>query len=217
MSVPNEEDFVRATVEAHPALLTRLQASSTATDALRKAKGNDDPSVLAGEVTTNDIKGKLCRVIVYALAQRDARWGLRRKDPSSQHATRSDGVHHATDVAFWKPDGKVVDILTDYGPTWRNDADDFQPADQWIAPLPEPDADTPPVENGDDPPTGRTLEDLWTFVVKLEQFHNNRLDTIDTRSSLLADRVKVLEQRPGGGFSGKLVITGVTLDVEPGP
>jgi len=209
MAVPDEEAFVREIAEAHVALLERMQTSSHATDALRERLGEDDPAVRAGEVATDALKGQLCRVIVYGLSQRNANWGLLRKDGGAG-VVRADGVRHATDVAFWRSDGKVVDVLSDYDVGWNNRDGDFQPPDRWVAPLFEPDGEVsepppiiPPIIPPVVPPAGADvlseLRRLATWNVTLEA------------------RVSKLEQRTSSSIGSKLVITGITLDVVPTP
>jgi len=197
---PDEEAFVRDIAEVHPALLERMQTSSHATDALRERLGENDPAVRAGEVATDALKGQLCRVIVYGLSQRNANWGLLRKDGGAG-AVRADGVRHATDVAFWKPDGKVVDILSDYDVGWANRDGDFQPKDRWVSAMFEPDGDTAPVDPPDVPPVippGVPPGD-W-----------------DARVRALEARVTALEKRPVGvAVAGKFVVTNITLEVDP--
>ncbi len=219
MAIPDEEDFVRATADAHPELLARMRTSSHATDALRDRLGEDDPAVRAGEVATDALKGQLCRVIVWGLSRRNANWGLLRKDGGAG-AVRPDGVRHATDVAFWKPDGKVVDILSDYDVGWANRDGDFQPADRWVAPLFEPDGEVsepPPV----DPPGGPIdltpwLQRLANAEAGVQQAMRNVV-ILDGRLLAAEATIKKLEARPVGSpwNGGKLVITGITLDVDP--
>ena len=220
MAVPDEEDFVIETADAHPALLARMQASSHATDALRERLGENHPDVRAGEVATDNLKGQMCRVIVWGLHQRDARWGLLRKD-SGAGAVRPDGVRHATDVAFWKPDGKVVDVLSDYAVGWNNRAGDFQPADRWVAPLFEAGDGAPVIVPPVDPPVDPPVlppEEGWEVRFQMLEADVKKLDREHAALLVqLAAKVAKLEARTGTGIGAKLVITGITLDVDPTP
>jgi hypothetical protein len=181
-TVPNEEAFVLGVAEAHSGLVAKMKQSAETTDLLRKVKGENDPLVREGEIATDELKGKVARVIVFELSKRDANWGLLEKE-SGAHAHRHDGLKHATDVAFWRETGKVVDILSDYAAGWNNRDGDFQAKERWKAALPEPDGGVvtpeplpgpapvpvpePPVEI--EPDLGFLLRDLAATLTEVKE------------------------------------------------
>jgi hypothetical protein len=149
---PDESALARATFLAFPDDITTLRAKCDETDALREQFGEADPRVQAGEVFVNNLKGKFTRRIVWACAGHAPQWGLLTKTTGAL-ATRSDGVTHATDIAMWKGDGSIVDVMSDRNVAWGVSGEK-RPLEQWIAPLAEDAVEPPPNPNPTPTPDG---------------------------------------------------------------
>lgn len=222
MSVPNLFSLAKSVFEAFPADVAELRQTCDETDALRDAKGEDDPGVQAGERKANNLKGLFTRRIAYACSLHDARFGLRRKD-IGQHATRpADGVNHSTDALMMRDDGQIIDAMSDRDVTWGVTPGDTQPLDQWLAPLPEdvPAQPPTPIPAPVDPPLipfdlAARVDVLETQSAAMAEHLSNAIDALNAQGRALTDyqlRLKQLEDKsnaPGQVFElPKLVAVG---------
>jgi len=141
-------------------------------------------------------KGTLCGLFATACAQRDPRFGQRRKE-SGTNFRRADGVLVSTDVLMWKDDGQIIDTLSDRGYGWSINPADHQPVDQWVAALPA-DAGVP-VPGTPLPPEPPPVASLDAIVRAL---------IADAVAPLRAE-IEVLKTRPqptGGSFPTRIAL-----------
>lgn len=197
MIVPNFESLARSVFNLYPADIAALRQVCDETDALR-ARAPGDPGVAAGETRANNLKGLFTRRIAWACHQHDIRFGLRRKT-AGQLATRpSDGLTHSTDALMWRDTGNIVDVMSDRNVSWLQNDADTQPLDQWVEPLPEGEgAPSLPVDPTLPPPA--TDAELKARVQSLESTVNLQAQMLreqTSRISQLADRVRILEEKP---------------------
>lgn len=195
MDFPNFADLAAAVFNARPADVSTLRRLCDETDALRAAKGEDDPGVQAGEVAVNNLKGMFTRRIAWACHQHDPRFGLRRKT-SGQLATRPvDGVTHSTDALMLSDSGQIVDAMSDRNWSWGVSPGDTQPIDQWLAPLPEvgdgvPLPDPGPIVLTPPPAASADLGPILARLFALEQYVTEGAPMVES----LRQRVLNLEQ-----------------------
>jgi hypothetical protein len=212
---------IQQVFDRFPADVKALIERCDATDKRRDQFGPDDPEVQAGVEFVDNLKGKFTRRFAYELRHIMPEVGLRRKDVGA-HATRADGVRHATDALMMRSDGKIVDVMRDRGPVWANRDGDFQPVDQWVAPLPEPGDQPVPVPGpGTDPGPGPGTQEPHPTPIDWPAV-SARITALEARPDLshrvagLQQLVEELKQQQGApavdvdALAAQLVVTGKT-------
>lgn len=143
-TVPDDSVAASAEASRHPMLLQQMRAGSDACDA-RRAQGLSTEQC---EQEVNNLKGHMTRFIAFAVHRIHPEWGLREK-MTGAHSVRFDGVSLATDVLMWRPNGQIVDVVSDRGTGWGMSTGDVQPVSQWVEPVPEPDDQAAPLPTDD--------------------------------------------------------------------